>query len=96
VRRSARSARVEAGDAGIATWVEEALAEDPETRPASDLRADYGDAVARDREHLVAIRELLAGLSPETDPKLRLLVELLDPSDAPTSRGVGSPMVPIG
>jgi superfamily II DNA or RNA helicase len=78
------AARVEAGDVGIVAWVEEALAEDPETRPASDFRADYGDAVARDREHLVAIRELLAGLSPETDPKLRLLVELL--ADVPPQK----------
>lgn len=72
------AARVEAGEAGIAAWVEEALVEDADSRPASDFRPDYGDAVARDRERLVAIRRLLAALSPETDPKLRLLRGLLE------------------
>ncbi len=72
------AARVEASEAGIAGWVEEELAEDADSRPASDFRPDYGDVVARDRDHLAAIRDLLTGLAPETDPKLRLLRELLE------------------
>lgn len=74
----AEAAHADAGEAGITSWVEEALAEDPEARPASDFLPEYGDAVARDRELLVGIRDLLSGLSPENDPKLRLLRKLLD------------------
>jgi len=72
------AARVDAGDMGIAVWVEEALSEDAGARPAGDFRPEYGDAVAADLEHLLAIRDLLAPLTPEDDPKLRLLREILD------------------
>jgi superfamily II DNA or RNA helicase len=78
----ADAARVEAPEAGIATWLEQELEEDPGTRPADDFKAEYGGAVAADRDHLVAIRDQLAGLSAETDPKLRLLRELLEESAA--------------
>ena len=76
------AARVEGGDAGIATWIEEAVAEDAGARPATDFRPEYGDAVAADREHLVAIRDLLAPLTPDNDPKLLLLREILEQSPA--------------
>jgi len=76
------AARVEGGDAGIAAWLEDVLAEDPGARPAADFRLEYGDAVAADREHLAAIRALLMPLRPENDPKLRLLREILDGTPA--------------
>lgn len=74
----AEAARADAADSGIASWVEEALTEDHEARPASDFDPAYGDVVARDRELLIAIRDLLGSLTPEDDPKLRLLRELLE------------------
>src|SRR5439155_10949464 len=78
--RSALSdaARLEGGDTGIAAWLEETLAEDPESRAASEFRPEYGDAVAADRSRLLAVRDLLSALTPETDPKLRILRELLE------------------
>jgi superfamily II DNA or RNA helicase len=76
------AARVEGGETGLAGWLEEELSDDTESRPASDFDPAYGDAVAQDREHLVAIRELLASLSADTDPKLRLLREILEVSPA--------------
>jgi hypothetical protein len=71
------AARVEAGEAGIVAWVEEALVEDADSRPAAEFRADYGDMVARDRDRLTAIRDLLRELTPKSDPKLRVLRALL-------------------
>ena len=73
----AEATHVDAGESGIATWVEEALAEDTDARPASDFLPNYGDVVARDRDLLVATRDLLSSLTPEEDPKLRLLRLLL-------------------
>lgn len=78
----AEAARVEAGDSGIEEWLEDALSEDPESRPAADFKPEYGEAVAADRERLVAIRERLSTLSPRTDPKLALLRKLLEESPA--------------
>lgn len=75
-------ARVEAGETGLAGWLDEALAEDSEALPASDFDPGYGTAVAQDRDHLVAIRDLLAPLSSDADPKLALLRGLLDSSPA--------------
>jgi superfamily II DNA or RNA helicase len=72
------AARVEAGETGIAAWVEEELADDPESRDASEFRPEYGDVVAVDRARLVAVRDLLGSLTPGTDPKLRLLRDLLE------------------
>lgn len=43
------AARLEAQETGIGAWVEDALAADEDTRPASDFRPDYGEAVAADR-----------------------------------------------
>ena len=71
------AARAEAGESGVATFVAEALEGDTERRAAADFQPGYGDAVAGDRERLVAIRDNLARLDPQDDPKLRLLAELL-------------------
>ena len=51
-------------------------------RPASEFDPTYGDAVAADRDRLVAIRDALAELDAATDPKLAALVELLESSPA--------------
>jgi superfamily II DNA or RNA helicase len=77
-----RAAHDEAAEAGIAAWLEEVLADDPGSRPASDFAPGYGDAVAADRARLDAIRERLSRMSASTDPKLQLLVELLKGSPA--------------
>ncbi len=76
------AARIEAQEAGIGAWVEDALAADEDTRPASDFRPDYGEAVAADRARLEAIRGQLAGMSAASDPKLARLIELLETSPA--------------
>jgi superfamily II DNA or RNA helicase len=76
------AALVEGGETGLAEWLDDELAEDVGARPASDFNPDYADAVARDRQRLEEIRELLGGLSAENDPKLALLRELLEQSPA--------------
>jgi superfamily II DNA or RNA helicase len=76
------AARVEGGETGLAGWLEEELAGDSGAFPAEDFDPEYGAVVAQDREHLAAIRDLLSSITPETDPKLRLLRELLDESPA--------------
>ena len=78
----AQAARAEASEAGIATWLEDQLAEDAETRPATDFDPAYGELVQADRTHLAAIRDQLALLSAEDDPKLQLLKEILESSPA--------------
>lgn len=77
----AEAARVES-DAGIATWVAERLADDPESRPAADFRDDYPEAVRTDLGRLAAIRDRLHTITPESDPKLELLKALLEDSPA--------------
>lgn len=76
------AARVEAGETGLAGWLEEALSGDAGALATSDFDPEYRDVVASDRDHLVAIRDLLASITPETDPKLALLHELLEQSPA--------------
>jgi superfamily II DNA or RNA helicase len=76
------AAHAETGESGIATWVEQALADDPDVRPISDFQPEYGAAVGKDRERLVAIRDRLATMTPDTDPKLELLRDLLETSTA--------------
>ncbi|MGH2763201.1 MAG: helicase-related protein [Thermoleophilaceae bacterium] len=78
----AQAAKAESDAAGIAAWVADALEEDPGSRPASDYAEEYGPAVGSDRARLVRIRDRLAGLSPEDDPKLALLARLLEGSKA--------------
>jgi len=76
------AAHAETGEAGIATWVEQTLADDSEARPVSDFQPQYGAAVSHDRDRLEAIRDRLATMTPENDPKLALLRELLETSPA--------------
>ncbi len=76
------AAHAETGESGISTWVEQTLAEGEGAREISDFQPEYGDTVRRDRERLDAIRGRLARITPDTDPKLTLLVELLKASPA--------------
>jgi len=76
------AAHVEAGEAGISVWVEEALGDDAGSRPASEFDPGYGGAVAADRVRLVAIRDRLAEMSAESDRKLALLRRILESSPA--------------
>lgn len=76
------AARAETGEAGISAWVEQTLAEGDDARPVAEFQPEYGEAVARDRERLEAIRLRLAAITPATDPKLRLIQDLLEASPA--------------
>jgi hypothetical protein len=76
------AALLDAGETALASWLDDALAGDADARPATDYDPGYGDAVAADRTRLVAIRERLASLRPEDDPKLALLTEILETSPA--------------
>lgn len=76
------AAHADAGEAGVSTWVEQVLAEREDARPAADFQPEHGEAVERDRARLESIRGRLAAITPETDPKLRLLRELLEASPA--------------
>jgi len=76
------SAHVEAGESGLAAWIEQALEVDFDARPATDFDPEYGDAVAADRDQLAVIRDELAGLDATNDPKLSALIEVLETSPA--------------
>src|SRR6266536_3105362 len=72
----------EVDDAGLATSVTESLADDADARPVTDFDPGYRRAVARDRALLVRIRDRLAGLDADSDPKLALLRHLFESSRA--------------
>ncbi|MGH9075868.1 MAG: helicase-related protein [Acidimicrobiales bacterium] len=74
------AALAEVDDAGLASWVAEEVAGDAGSRPSGEFRPDYRDAVAADREVLSRIRDRLAGLDADSDPKLVLLRRLLEGS----------------
>jgi superfamily II DNA or RNA helicase len=76
------AARADAGETGLAGWVAEKLEADEEARSGTDFLPEYGEAVTADREQLVRIRDLLAALSADNDPKLALLTELLESTPA--------------
>jgi hypothetical protein len=76
------AAQTDAGDAGIGAWVEQVLADPDESRASGDFQPEYRSAVEADRDRLITIRDRLATMSPETDPKLRLLVGILESSPA--------------
>jgi superfamily II DNA or RNA helicase len=76
------AASAEAGETGLAAWVEQALESDVDARPASEFDPDYGDAVRADRDQLAAIREQLASLDAADDPKLAALLDVLETSPA--------------
>lgn len=76
------AAHAETGEAGISAWVEQTLAEGDDVRAVADFQPAYGEAVARDRGRLEAIRRRLVAITPATDPKLRLLRDLLETTPA--------------
>jgi len=78
----AEAARLDSSDAGVAAWVAERLAADPEARPVADYDAGYPRAVEADRALLAAIAARLEALRPEDDPKLALLSGLLEQTPA--------------
>jgi superfamily II DNA or RNA helicase len=71
----------EVDEAGLASWLEERLESDG-ARRAGDFKPDFGPAVAADRDRLAAIRNELTALEGRGDPKLDLLVRLLEESPA--------------
>ncbi|MDP9224728.1 MAG: SNF2-related protein, partial [Actinomycetota bacterium] len=68
----------ELDDVGVASWVAEELSTDDESRPTTDFLPEFRTAVASDLEILRRMRARLAVLDAATDPKLALLVQLLD------------------
>ena len=71
----------EVDEAGLAGWLEDRLADDGR-RKADEFDPGFGPAVAADRERLEAIQRELGELGQGVDPKLELLVELLEQSQA--------------
>lgn len=78
------AAHAEVDESGIAAWVEQALADADDARPITDFDPEYGAAVETDRSRLATIRDRLSTMTPDTDPKLALLLELLESS--PTAK----------
>lgn len=76
------AAAAESDEAGLADLVAELLADDPGAQPTSQFRPEYRDAVVHDRELLVRISDQLNTMGASSDPKLRLLRNLLDESTA--------------
>jgi superfamily II DNA or RNA helicase len=72
----------EADEAGLAAWVEQQLQERDGTRPTSDFKPEFVEAVRADRATLDGIRQALDELSAVDDPKLAALKELLESSSA--------------
>lgn len=68
----------ELDEAGIATWIEEILEEGMNSRPVTDFRPEYRDHVEHDLRLLERIRDRLAALADQPDPKLELLTRLLE------------------
>jgi len=68
-------------ESGLADWLQEQLEEDG-GRPAEEFDPEFGSAVAADRDRLEAIQGELTKLGEGVDPKLELLVELLEESPA--------------
>ena len=75
------AASEEVDEAGLAGWLEERLADDGR-RKAEEFDPEFGQAVATDRDRLAAIQRELDELGRGEDPKLELLVELLESSAA--------------
>jgi superfamily II DNA or RNA helicase len=76
------AASSESDEAGLAAWVEQQLEENDGTRPASDFRPEFAEAVRGDRTTLATIRQALGELSAADDPKLVALRQLLEYSEA--------------
>lgn len=76
-----KAAAEEVGEAGLAEWLEERL-ETVEGLPREKFDPGFGPAVAADRDRLAALHDKLAELGSNHDPKLDLLLELLEVSPA--------------
>ena len=76
-----KAAAEEVGSAGLAEWLEERL-ETVEGRPREEFDPGFGPAVAADRDRLASLHGKLAELGSNRDPKLELLLELLEASPA--------------
>lgn len=74
--------REETDAAGLAETVAEILDQDSSARPASDFDEQFRLDLQQDRDRLAAVSEQLALLRPEDDPKLQMLVELIERSPA--------------
>jgi superfamily II DNA or RNA helicase len=68
-------------ESGLADWLQEQLEADG-GRSAEEFDPEFGLAVAEDRDRLETIRRELTELGEGTDPKLELLLELLEGSPA--------------
>jgi superfamily II DNA or RNA helicase len=71
----------EIDEAGLAGWLEERLEDDGRGK-AEEFDPEFGKAVAADHDRLATIRAELDELGAGDDPKLRLLLELLEESPA--------------
>jgi hypothetical protein len=76
------AARLELDDAGIAEAVLDMIENDQGARSVDAFVAEFRDHVAQDREILDRLRTRLIGLTSRTDPKLQLLISLLESSPA--------------
>lgn len=74
--------REESDAAGLAETVAEILDQDTAARPSSDFEPRFRDDLQLDRDRLAAISDQLALLRPEDDPKLRMLIDLIEKSPA--------------
>ena len=77
------AATADLDETGMAQWVIAELEESDDAEPIGGFVAEFRDDVAHDRALLAEVEALLARLTPEDDPKLALLRDLLEdsPSD---------------
>lgn len=68
-------------EAGLASWVRDRL-EDDDVQRVEEFDPEFGAVVAADRDRLAAIRGELTELGGGEDPKLELLVRLLEETHA--------------
>jgi superfamily II DNA or RNA helicase len=74
----------EIDEIGVASWVVESLGDDDNARPTTDFVAEFREHVAADQELLQEVHDLLAALDADSDPKLALLLDLLE--DSPSEK----------
>lgn len=77
----ATAGAAEVGTGGLSGWVEQQL-DDEESRSTEDFSPEFAHDVRADHNLLARIRDRLATLSAEDDPKLELLMDLLASSPA--------------
>ena len=83
-RKSLRAAHGELDESALAQWVEEALEDDNDAEPVADYDPAFRDHVEHDVALLEQIQARLAALRPESDPKLALLLRVLE--EAPSKK----------